>query len=90
VLSSEPTDNVTVTVTPDSLQLDVSAVELTFTASNWSTPQPITVTAVDDIEIEGPHTGTITHTASSPDPNYNFELPSVTANIADNDPPPTP
>jgi len=89
VLSSEPIANVIVTVTPDS-QLSVSAVELTFTAGNWSTPQPVIVAAVADTFVEGPHTGTITHTASSPDPMYNFELPSVTANITDNAPPPTP
>ena len=79
------------TVTPDS-QLSVSAVLpllLTFTSNNWYNPQTVTVTAEDDSVYEGDHTGTIINTASSTDPNYdNYELPSVTANIADNDPTP--
>ncbi len=52
VLHSQPTANVTVTVTPDA-QADVgagpgAAKTLTFTAGDWNTPQTITVAAVDD------------------------------------------
>ena len=58
-------------------------------SNNWYNPQTVTVTAEDDSVYEGDHTGTIINTASSTDPSYdNYELPSVTANIADNDPTP--
>jgi hypothetical protein len=44
------------------------------------------VTAVDDAAVEGPHTGTITHTAASADAAYNgIAIANVTANITDND-----
>ena len=90
VLEKGPTSNVTVTIDPDP-QTDVGAgagnpVQLTFTTANWSTPQGVTVTAVDDAVAEGLHTSTITHTASSADPLYNgLPIASVAANVTDND-----
>jgi len=67
-------------------KLTVAPTALLFTAANWNTPQTITVTAIDDSVGEGLHSGTITHTVSSPDANYNsIAVASVTANITDND-----
>lgn len=84
-LTSQPTANVTITITPDG-QVTVSAATLTFTSANWNTPQSVTVTAVDDSISEGNHTGTITQSAASGDPNYDGKLLApVTANIADNE-----
>ena len=90
VLDSVPTRNVNVTVTPDS-QTDLGSgpgaeIVLTFTPADALTPQVVNVTAVDDAVFEGPHTSTITHAASSADPNYN-DLPinDVVANVTDND-----
>ena len=83
VLTGEPTANVTITPTPGS-QLTVSPPNLTFTISNWSTPQTVTVTAVNDAVAEGTHSGTITHAAASTDPGYNgIAIASVTAAITD-------
>ncbi len=80
-----PTDDVTVTITPDS-QVTVSPSTLVFTSENYDTPQTVTVTAVDDAISEGPHTGTITHSSSSNDPRYDGPfIPSLTVGIADND-----
>ena len=90
VLDSRPTADVTVTVDPDN-QADIgagtgAAITLVFNTSNWSTPQTVTVTAVNDFIAEGPHTSTITHSFTSTDANYNgFSLSNVVAAIADND-----
>jgi hypothetical protein len=85
VLNSQPTADVTITISPDS-QVSVSPTSLTFTSSDWNTPQTITVTAVDDFVVEGSHTGTITHSASSSDSDYDgISISDVTVNITDND-----
>lgn len=87
VLNSQPTQTVTLSASPDS-QLSVSPSSLTFTSSNWNTAQTITVSAVRDTLIEGSHTGTITHTASSTDSSYNqISLDAVTVTITDNQSP---
>ena len=82
VLTSQPTADVTVSLAggPD---VSLSAL-VPFNSGNWSTPQTVTVTAVNDAIVEGPEVATITHTASSADTNYNLSGPSVTANITDN------
>ena len=90
VLTSQPLANVTVTVTPDSQSSIGSgfgvARVLTFTAANWSTPQTVTVIALDDLVAEGAHNSTITHVAASADPSYNgIGVTSVVAHITDND-----
>lgn len=86
VLITQPTSDVVIGITPDD-QLTVSPTSLTFTSANWSTPQAVTVEAIDDNEAEGPHSGVITHSATSSDPNYDgIPIASVTVNIIDNDP----
>jgi hypothetical protein len=85
VLNSAPTANVTIALSPGT-QVAVAPATLTFTAANWNTAQTVTVTAVDDAVAEGPHTATITHTATSADTAYNaIAVASVTASITDND-----
>ena len=58
-----------------------------FNETNWNVSQTVTVTAVDDAVDEGAtYTGSITHTATSTDANYNgIGIASLTANITDND-----
>jgi len=83
VLTGEPTANVTITPSPSS-QLTVSPPSLIFTISNWSTPQTVTVTALNDAVAEGTHSGTVTHAAASSDPGYNgIAITTVTASITD-------
>ncbi|WP_019866778.1 ExeM/NucH family extracellular endonuclease [Methylovulum miyakonense] len=85
VLDSQPSADVTVSVAGDT-QVSASPSTLTFTPANWNTAQAVTVTAVDDAAVEGAHTGTVSHTATSTDSNYNgLSIGAVTANITDND-----
>lgn len=59
---------------------------LTFTSANWNSPQTVTVAAVDDDEVEGQHTTTISHRAISADSRYNnLTLPTVNVTIHDNE-----
>ncbi len=83
VLDLEPSGAVTVTLSPDS-DVSVSPNPLTFTTSTWSLAQTVTVTGVDDAVVEGGHTGTITHSASSG--GYDgVAIASVVANVTDDD-----
>ncbi len=89
-LTTEPTSDVTVTLTISDGQTTVDQPTLTFTPSGGATPwnvlQTVTVTAVDDMDSEGPHTGLINFTTSSTDASYNaLTVPAATVSIADND-----
>lgn len=90
VLNTAPTEAVTITVTPDTESglnggAAGEAIDLIFTSENFSTPQTVTVNAVDDGVFDGEHTSSITHTASSTDTNYNqangFTIEDVTATV---------
>ncbi len=89
-LTSEPTANVVITVTPDA-QSDIGSgasnpINLTFTSGNWNIAQTINVGAVDDAVVEGAHSSTITHSVASADLNYNaLPIANITAGIIDND-----
>jgi glucose/arabinose dehydrogenase len=89
VLNAAPTANVTIALTNTAGQTATTPTSLTFTPQNWDTPQTVTVTAVDDTAVEGPHTGTITHTVTSTDTRYSgLTVAPLTVNITDNDVPP--
>ena len=80
VLVSEPTNNVTVTVTAsDSTELSVSPSTLTFTSSNWSTAQEVTVTGVEDNVIDGSRWADLSFSVSSSDSKYSgMSISSIT------------
>lgn len=84
-LSEAPASNVVVTITPDA-EVTVSMTSVTFTTGDWSTPQTVTVTAVNDNDHEGfNHNGIITHSTSSSDPDWNaIAVNNVTVTITDN------
>ena len=85
VLDLEPSGTVTVTITPDS-EVSLNTTTLTFLTGNWSTPQTVSVTAVNDAVVEGAHTSTITHSATGG--SYGgVSISNVVANITDNDTP---
>ena len=85
VLNNRPVSNVTVTLNPGP-QVTTAPSPLVFTNANWNVPQVVTVTAVDDAVVEGPHNGTIALTTSSADSGYNLlAIPSVNVAITDND-----
>lgn len=86
VLDTQPSANVTITLTVPTAQLQASPTTLTFTPANWSSPQTVNVAAVNDAVDEGLHLATITHTASSPDGNYSgLPVGDVVVAITDND-----
>ncbi|MDP6976557.1 MAG: hypothetical protein QF575_08335, partial [Acidimicrobiales bacterium] len=61
VLDYHPTSDVVVTVTSsDTDEATVSPATLTFTTADWSTPQTVTVTAVDDNVDDGNQSASLT------------------------------
>ena len=74
VLTSQPADNVVINVTSgDTGEATVSPAALTFTTSNWNTPQTVTVTGVNDNDADGGQTTTVTlaiNTALTLDDDY--------------------
>ncbi len=90
-LDETPTDVVTITVTPDA-QLDLGngagmTRDFVFDPSvaGGLDPQTVTVTAVDDTDFELLHEGTLTHSVTSNDIEFNGVLANVTVGITDDD-----
>ena len=88
-LTSEPTGNVAITVesgTPSAAT--VSPATLTFTSSNWSSAQTVTVTGVDD-GLDNPgdqRQATISHDVSGAGTDYEEETAaSVVVTVTDDD-----
>ena len=70
VLNTEPAADVVVSVAGASgTDLSLSGTELTYTTSNWSTEQTVTVTAGED-DDSAADTVKLTHTAASTDSDY--------------------
>ncbi len=85
-LGAIPTSSVTVSISADA-QATTSLSSVTFSSTTWNVAQTITVTATDDVSVEGAHTAVITHTASQPS-GGSFDAVSVsstTFNVTDND-----
>ena len=92
-LNSKPTGNVTVEVeAPDdglvlvsipSTSLTTAALDLTFTTSNWDTPQEVIVAAAEDDDDAVSNEVMLTNTASGG--GYTTESATVTVTITDND-----
>ncbi|MEI7701354.1 MAG: hypothetical protein WCK86_16260, partial [Planctomycetia bacterium] len=97
MLTGAPSANVTVTVTVDGdnqLLVRTSSVDpfgttktLTFTPTNWNTPQVVTIQAVEDSVREGHHFSRITHTASGTGDYADVSVATVDMTIIDNDVP---
>jgi hypothetical protein len=91
-LGRNPTGNVDVTATADS-QSELSLDGINFSATvvlifNSTSPQTVTVRAIDDTINEGLHTSTISHAiTASDDPSFSLSetLDDVIVNITDND-----
>ncbi len=93
VLNRQPTSNVTVTVTADA-DTAVAAggnaagtsATLTFTPQNWNVAQTVTVSAVDDADVEGAHSGSLGFAVASTDASYNgLAVAPLSVAITDND-----
>lgn len=66
-LNLAPTADVLITVDPNNTEITVdgqAATTLTFTTTNWATPQTVTVAAAADADIEGDHYAIISHQAT--------------------------
>ncbi|MCB0159666.1 MAG: hypothetical protein KDD83_16145, partial [Caldilineaceae bacterium] len=90
VLTGAPQAEVRVTPRYDAAQLDLTDAPLLFTPETWSTPQALTVRALDDqIDERGggvDFTTRISHTVSSTDGAFDAILaPNLVVTIADND-----
>jgi len=73
VLAAKPDPDVTIDISSsDPTEGSVSPASITFTSDNWSTPQTVTITGVDDVLFDGVVAYTvITQPAISSDPIYN-------------------
>ncbi len=85
-LQTQPTAEVRISLSTSGGQLTLSRSELLFTPDNWSTPQSVVVSAIDDALTEGNQTATIQHSISSADTNYgSLSIPALTVQVQDND-----
>ncbi|WP_302183118.1 DUF4347 domain-containing protein [Planktothrix agardhii] len=88
VLNSQPTANVTIPLTSsNTAEGTIDKTSLTFTATNWNTPQTVTVTGVNDSVDDGDIAyNIVTATATSTDSNYSgFDASDVAVTNSDND-----
>ena len=86
VLDTPPTADVTVRVAGHARTVVTpTPASLTFTTTNWSTAQTVTVTARNDADTIN-DTVTLTHSATSTDSNYSgITIDSVVVTVEDND-----
>ncbi len=85
-LSAVPTANVTVAyASGDTTEGTVSPASVTFTPANWSTPQTFTLTAVDDLLVDGTVAYTLNATVTSTDPAFNGVTSPRNAQTLDNE-----
>ena len=90
VLNTQPTANVTINLASENVNEGViDQSSLVFTPENWSNPQKVTISGVDDDNTDGDVDYTIkTDVSVSDDPNYNKINPDdVTVTNKDNEHP---
>lgn len=90
VLTAAPTSDVVVTViSADDTQAVVAPSTLTFTPSNWNTPQTVTVTGVNNHVVDGARSILITVAVDSAvsAPGYVGTVGSLLATVTDNETP---
>ena len=88
VLDAQPVGNVVIAITSsDTGEVSVSPTQLTFTSSNWNTPQAVTATGVNDTTVDGTQNATITVAVvdASSDDNYDpvGDMTLIVANADD-------
>ena len=64
-----------------------AGVELQFDRTNWDVPRELTVVAIDDLWVEGPHEAFIEHTASTGGAEVEASPKLLRVNVQDNDMP---
>lgn len=84
-LATQPSADVTITLNTGT-QITANTTTLVFTSANWNVPQTVTLSAVNDAQVEGNHNGSVSHIVASADAAYNaISVSDVTASITDND-----
>ena len=85
-LASQPAQDVTVTVgSGDTTEGTVGSPTLTFTPANWNTPQTVTVTGVDDAQIDGNIAYQVNLSSASADNSYQGLTGNVSVTNDDDD-----
>ena len=86
VLDSQPTADVTVTINdPSNTDVTAEPAGLTFSSTDWSTPQTVTVNAAQDADVED-ETATVTHAVTSTDSSYSgAPANSVAVSVTDDE-----
>ena len=89
-LNSEPTSDVVISLSSNNVEVTIADTDgetdgvqntLTFTSSNWSTAQTVTVNAAQDDDTDE-DSATITHASASSDPGYDgIEIPAVQVTV---------
>ena len=86
VLDAKPSSNVTVSLSGNNdTENTLSTSSLTFTDTNWNTPQTVTITGVNDDIDDGNITTTLTATASNTGGYAGSETSTVTIKNTDDD-----
>ena len=88
VLDAEPNSDVVIDLsTPDATEATVSLTSLTFTPTDWNTPQTVSVTGVNDTIIDGDISSTITLAinADGSDDNFDTVLNQILSVLTTND-----
>lgn len=84
-LKSKPTATVTVSATSALGRVTISPSVLTFTTSNWNTPQTVSITPIDDQRIDGVQTDTLVFANTTADTDYGSLSGSLPIVVTDND-----
>lgn len=84
-LSRAPTADVTVTLAPSG-DVEATPSSLTFTSEDWDEPRTVSVSAVNDAELEFFEIATVGHSSTSSDPAYSgLPLPRFEVGVVDDD-----
>jgi parallel beta-helix repeat protein len=84
-LTTQPAADVHIYPMPDE-ELEVDQASVVFTDTNWSIPQRVWVSAVNDLQVEGTHSGVVYHTVSTSDPTYaGVGVQPLQVSVIDND-----
>lgn len=87
VLEDAPTGTVTVPITSsNTAEATVSVSSLTFSTTDWASPQPVTVTGVDDLLLDGTASWTVTvGTPTSTDWRFAALSPQTVSGVTSDD-----
>ena len=83
-LTQPPASNVTVQIASGN-EVNFSPSTVTFTPTNYSAPQTIVVTAIDDADEEGQQSVPIQLTSASSDPDYDGITRTLSVTVLDDD-----